>query len=233
MKKGIVLIALLFASLHMFAHALWIEAARTGKKGQEHQVKVFYGEYSEFAPEKVDKWFSDVKEFTLWLVTPDNKKIELKATAGEDHYTAAFTPATDGVYTLLVSHEPKDLGGKTKYQFNSSATVLVGAAAKQDNLDANSNPLKFAVQNNKVSKPVVVKGLFNNAPGAYEATVFSPKGWTKQIPAGADGTITFIPEWPGTYMIEISATSKETGEHNKNAFEKVWRCATALVQIDK
>ncbi len=29
------------------AHALWIETAVKGKKGQEQEVKIYYGEYEE------------------------------------------------------------------------------------------------------------------------------------------------------------------------------------------
>ncbi len=45
MKKTIfIMLGLLFSVSSIFAHALWIETAATGKVGQKQTVKVFYGE---------------------------------------------------------------------------------------------------------------------------------------------------------------------------------------------
>lgn len=213
-----------------YAHALWIETNAEGKKGVAQQVKIFYGEYSENAPEKIADWYSDVKDFKIWLVAPGKEKVILEVTPSEDHFTCSFTPEANGVYSLFISHEAKKLGGKTKYQFNASAVVNVGSA-NESIAARNENPLKFSYDHNAVDKPVTVKALFNEAPAEkFTTAVFSPKGWTIQI-NGKEGLAQFTPEWKGRYMIEISNRSEEKGEHHGAAYEAVWRAATRLVEV--
>lgn len=231
MKSLLFFAAALFCSQAIFAHALWIETSSTGQKGKAHEVRVYYGEYSEGKPDKVADWYSDMKEFSLWLVTADNQRIQLPVNAAEDHFTARFTPEKEGLYYLQISHEAKDLGRTTKYQFNTSAAVRVGKNVPEV-LSANHNPLKFSMNGNKVKQPVAVRGFFNNAPsGQMTVTVVSPKGWTKEIKGNSEGLAEFVPEWAGRYMIEISRTDEEKGDHHGKSFDHVWRCATYFLDV--
>lgn len=230
MKKLLFSLLFIAATTSSYAHALWIETNANGKKGQQQDVKIFYGEYAEFSPEKIKDWYSDVKDFTLWLVAPDGQKTKLNTSANEDHYTAAFTPDKDGVYTLQVSHSAKDLGGTTVYQFNTSAVVAVGKNEVAD-IKSNTNPLKFQVKTGKVNEPVNIQGFFNDATSEkLSVTVFSPKGWTKQI-EGKNGIAEFVPEWKGKYMIEVSRMDEGKGEHSGKEYTGIWRCATYLIDI--
>lgn len=231
MKSLALFVIGLFAGMSTFAHALWIETNPLGQKGKLHEIKVFYGEYAEGKPEKLEDWFSDMKEFTLWLVSADNQRIQLPVAAAEDHFTASFIPETEGQYCLQISHYAKDLGRTTKYQFNTSAIVTVGKAVTND-LAANHNPLKFSVKGGKLKQPVVLNGFFNDAAtGGMDFTIFSPGGWTKTVAGDATGSVQFVPEWKGKYMIEISRTDNEKGEHNGKQYERVWRCATYFLEV--
>jgi uncharacterized GH25 family protein len=228
MAKYLLALCLLFSSLGIFAHALWIETNPVGKKGQAQEVNIFYGEYSEGKPEKIEDWWSDVKEFSIWLIGPDNQKTQLTVSPVGDHFTTSFTPSGDGSYTLLISHDVKEIGEKTKYQFNTSANVRVGAITSSTTA---INPFSAKIQGSKLKKPVRISGVFNDQPAdKFTATIFSPSGWTKEI-SSENGVVEFIPEWSGKYMIEISKTDEEKGNHAGKAFDKVWRCATTLVNI--
>lgn len=224
------LLASLLLSAGAYAHALWIETSAAGKKGVSHQVKIFYGEYSENAPEKIADWYSDVKDFTIWLVVPGKEKTKLAVTPADNHFIGSFTPEADGIYALYISHDAKKLGGKTKYQFNSSATVSVGS--KPAGSAVNGAPLAFSYDQQAVNKPMTVKASLNDAPAQkFSTTVVSPSGWTKQV-AGKDGLATFTPEWKGKYMVEVSSTSEEKGDHQGAPYEAVWRCMTRLVEVN-
>lgn len=230
MKKIFFGIFLLTLSSNIFAHALWIETRAAGQKGQAQEAKIFYGEYAEFSPEKVKDWYSDVKDFSLWLVSPDNQKTKIDATAKDDHYTASFTPDKEGQYTLLISHDAKDLGHTTLYQFNTSAVVTVGKSAAT-NLEANSNPLKFSSKGNNLKQAITVQGFYKNAASEkLNVTVFSPNGWTKQL-EGKNGVVEFVPEWKGKYMIEVSRSDDDKGEHHGKEYTGIWRCATYLIEV--
>lgn len=237
MRSTILFLALLFSVSVASAHALWIETSASGKKGVPHDVKVFYGEYSEGKPEKIADWYSDVREFTLWLVSPDQSKIKLTTTAAGDHFTASFTPSREGVYTLLVSHAAKDLGVTTKYEFNASALVAVGQSKLGNDPKFNDNPITLYADPSahyKVNLPICLVSLLKSAPGAgLHVEVFSPSGWNRAASTDDQGTLSFTPLWSGRYMVEVSKTEKEEGEHHGARYEKVWRCATISFVVEK
>ena len=138
-----------FITTNLSAHALWIETGAAGKIGQQQTVKVYYGEYAANERENVSKWYSDVKEFTLWLVGPDQQRTQLKLTADSNSFTSSFTPDKNGLYALEVSHEAKELGGTTKYHFLASTNVTVG---KPTSAAATTNVLSLKLDNASPAK---------------------------------------------------------------------------------
>lgn len=226
----------LLNSTALFAHALWIQTAPVGKAGQKQTIRIIYAEPGE-TPEKIKEWYSDVKDFELWLTGPDNEKVKLSTTAGEDAYTADFTPAKDGVYTLSVGHTSKDLGGKTVYQFNASALVRVGKAPEGNNPKNNGNELSvFADQSQqyRINKPVRLQTFYKStASEKLYVSVASPSGWSKQVETDANGVAEFTPIWPGTYFIEASKNWKEEGQLHGKDYTGFWRAATLLVDVAK
>ena len=114
--KVLTLSLLLFLTSYtqILAHALWIETNTTGKIGQKQEVKIYFGEYAVDERDSVTKWYSNVKDFTIWIVAPDKQKVQLSTTAAVNYYQTSFTPDNEGVYTLMIAYEAKDLGGTTK-----------------------------------------------------------------------------------------------------------------------
>lgn len=225
----------LFFAGSLSAHALWIETNGSGKVGQAHEVKIFYGEYAENERDITSKWYSDVKELTLWLVGPDQQKIKLATTLGDDVATASFTPEKDGQYTLLVSHPAKDLAGTTKYHFLSSTTVAVGKTASDIDAAAISNELKVfpaAGVKYKAKAPVKLKAIHNGSAKA-EATVnvFSPAGWSVILKTDKDGLVEFTPLWPGRYVVEVSDFQKKKGAVDGQEYESLWQGATHSFEV--
>lgn len=236
-KKQLFIAAfLLCCSAQLFAHALWIQTAPKGKAGQKQAVKIIYAESGD-KPEKLGEWYSDVKDFELWLTAPDQKRTKLATVAADDHFTAEFTPDQQGVYTLSVGHTSKDLGGTTVYQFNASALVTVGKADTGNNPGANTNELNVFAdpgKTNKVNSPLNLRSLFkNNGNEKLYITVASPSGWSKQISTDEKGLAEFVPLWPGTYYIEASKSWKEAGNLNGKEYKAFWRSATLLVEVGK
>lgn len=217
----------------VFAHALWIETAATGQIGKEQTVKVYYGEFVEAERDSVAKWYSDVKGLELWLVGPDQKKTLLKTTAGINYYEAKFTPGTTGAYTLAISHQAKDLGGSTKYHFLASADVTVGKAAGKNPAAVNNLQLqKHVVSANQVNKQVQLKAYLNNTDAAgKKVSVFSPNGWAKELTTDKTGMVSFVPPFPGRYVIEISDMDKTAGEHYGKPYQETWKGATYSFEV--
>lgn len=216
------------------AHALWIETASTGKIGQKQQVAVYYGEYADNERDSVSHWYSDVKEVKIWLVGPDNKKVQLTTTAEAARLVADFTPSANGIYTVLADHPVKDVARTTLYQFVSSATVNVGAAVNPT-VTPNTNSLSLTARGTyKVDKPVTVDALFKNKANTdISYSVVTPAGWSKSFKSDANGNLTFTPTAAGVYYVEAFYTEKISGEQNGKAYESIWRGATYMITVTK
>ncbi|HYH55728.1 MAG TPA: DUF4198 domain-containing protein [Anseongella sp.] len=213
---------LVAAGTQVFAHALWIETSAQGKSGKEHALKVFYGEPGAGSPDKIADWWSDVGSFSLWLIKPDGSREQLEVSPEGDHFSAVFTPETEGVYLLSVAHAVKEIADGTQYEFNASARVSVGKAAPGSGNPESANVLDLcydlAVQP-KVNRSVRISGLYQQQPAAEGyITVFSPAGWSKQLKADASGSVTFVPEWPGSYIIETGKGEKVSGQPHENLY---------------
>ncbi len=235
LKSSLLTFLLLTIASKTFAHALWIETAASGKAGQKQQIAVYYGEYAEDERDSVAHWFSDVKEVKIWLVSPDNKKIQLSTTAEATRLTAEFTPATNGTYTILADHPVKEIPRTTLYQFVASATVTVGNVITTNSASQNTNSLSLtAPATYKVNQSVTVHALFKNmASPDMKFSVVSPTGWSKSFKADANGNLTFTPIWPGIYYVEAFYTEKITGEQNGKAYDAIWRGATYIITVQK
>lgn len=235
--KSIVL-ALLFTlgSSQLFAHALWIETATSGKSGKEQQVKIFYGEYVSNEREECAKWYSDVKDFSLWLTAPGKEKVKLNTVPGTNFYSASFTPEADGLYVLTVSHEAKALGGTTKYEFLSTAIVAVGkpATVNYASIPGTLQVHTTEAKTYKLNAPVQFKAVQNGkALANTTVSVFSPEGWGKEITTDANGLVTFNPIWPGRYVLEVAARDKVAGTHHGKEYTASWQGATSSFEVAK
>lgn len=223
---------LMFSVNQLFAHALYIKTVANGKKGTAQEVKIFYGEPGENNPEKLADWWSDTKEFSLWLINPQGEKEQLKVTPKEDHFVTSFTPAADGVYTLSISHTVKQIAGKKQYQFNAAALVSVGKANTGNTALANKAELGVfvdALAALKKGKEISLSSHFKAQPAAdVYVSVFSPTGWMKQVKTGADGKTVFVPEWTGSYILEAGHNEKVSGAE----FESIERIATLNIAVN-
>jgi hypothetical protein len=235
-KNTILSALLLFVTLGWsHAHALYIDTETHGKAGKEQEVKIYYSEFADGKVEKIADWYSDVKDFQLWLVHPDGKKTTLATTAHEDHFTAHFTPESKGTYRLEISHTAEDPGESTAYQFNTFAHVYVGKKIAELPLTANGPELylleKPLAKKNAQTKTFVT--YFKGQPTAgVTATLFLPSGETKEVVSNENGLVEVELPRKGTYFIEATTYhEEEAGRTKKAPYESVWRCATQKIEV--
>lgn len=235
-KLTLIAAMITLGTAQLMAHALWIKTVSKGKSGRKQEITIIYSEPND-KPEKLSEWYSNVKEFELWLTAPDKKKTKLATVAADDHFTSEFTPDQEGVYTLSVGHTSKDVDGETVYQFNASALVTVGKALAGNDPAVNGNELSVyadPAKSYKVNSPLNLKSLFkSNSNEKLYVNISSPSGWSKQISTDEKGLAEFVPVWPGTYYIEASKSWKEPGQTSGKDYKSIWRCATVLVDVAK
>ncbi|WP_264536805.1 DUF4198 domain-containing protein [Flavobacterium sp. N1736] len=235
LKKITLFLFMLVATPQLFAHALWIETKATGTKGKTQEISVYFGEFSDNDITKADKWFSDLKDFSLVVISPSKKEIKLTATALENKYQAFFTPDEDGVYTVVMHHTVKDVYGTMKLDYNSSATVTVGNAAKGNEATANTNIISVFSKDVAAAKQktkINVNALYEGAAAKEQKIkVIAPNGWEKELWSNDKGEVSFTPIWAGNYMVEFAYTEKSVGEHNGKKYDEIWKMATYLITV--
>ncbi|WP_163397710.1 DUF4198 domain-containing protein [Flavobacterium fluviatile] len=235
LKKIAFILLMLVAAPSLFAHALWIETKATGTKGKAQEVNVYFGEFSENDITKADKWFSDLKDFTLVLVSPSKKETKLTTKALENKYQAFFTPDEDGVYTIVMHHTVKDVYGTMKLDYNSSANVVVGNKNTGNNIANNSNKIAVFSENADIAK----KNTKINGVASYDGNiakeakikVIAPNGWEKELWTNDKGEFSFTPIWSGNYMVEYAHTEKSGGDHNGKKYDEIWKMATYQIAV--
>lgn len=126
MKKITLSIALMLCAFLASAHAVWIETALKGTKNKSQDVRVYLGEYAENQRDSVTHWFSNLKDVKLYVTVPDGKREEIAIKENGNHLAGNFIPATDGNYTLSISHTVETIYGETKIEYYATATVIVG-----------------------------------------------------------------------------------------------------------
>lgn len=234
MKKISLFIVLFVLSIgSTFAHALWIETASTGKKGQAQEVKIFFGEYEGNETDSVAKWFSNLKDFNLVLTAPNGTRQVLKASPEVLFYKATFTPDQDGTYTLSIVHEVKTIYEHAKIEYYAFAHVAVGTAPRI-NKTYPANAL-FTIQPaqavNKVGTSVAHQVIYNKTPfAAQKLAIIDPKRKKQESLTSTDGQFDFKPLQKGNYFLEAFKEDATPGELDGNKYEKVWHVLTYFTQ---
>ncbi|MBE8723674.1 DUF4198 domain-containing protein [Flavobacterium hungaricum] len=233
--KIIAFFFLMLVSAPIFAHALWIETKATGIKGKAQEISIYFGEFSDNDITKADKWFSDLKNFSLIVVSPSKKETKLSTKALDNKYQAFFTPTEDGVYTIVMQHTVGDVYGTMKLDYNSSATVVVGNKNAGNTIAANSNKIAVFSENaDTAKKDAKVTGVASyDGAIAKEAKikVIAPNGWEKELWTNDKGEFSFTPIWSGNYMVEYAHTDKASGEHNGKKYDEIWKMATYQIVV--
>lgn len=211
------------------AHALFIKTEAEATQGKSHEVTIFYAEPADGKKEQLEDWWSNTKEFSLWLIQPDGNKKQLKVTPNDNHFTAAFTPSKNGTYHLAIYHDVMEIFDATQYQFNASATVNVGAEFSKETPTADGLSITSASAKNKTNSDLSLTVLDKGEPVAEApVTFFASNGWSKTILSDANGIIRFSPLWEGNYLIE---TYKVDQVKNEADFTKKHRIVTTILEV--
>ncbi|MCX2495574.1 DUF4198 domain-containing protein [Pedobacter sp. PF22-3] len=235
MKTKISLLALFlaFSISNVFAHALWIETASTGKKGQPQEVKVFFGEYENNEPDSAAKWFSNLKEFKLVLTAPDGHTKVLTASPDILFYKASFTPDQAGTYKISIVHEVAAVYEKAKIEYYAFADVAVGTSKINTNFPAGAaltiRPDKHVL---KLGESAVHEVIYNKMPFANQKlTVVGPDKKGQPTETDAQGKFTFKPTAKGNYFLEAFTEDKTPGKLNGKDYEKTWHLVTYTTEV--
>lgn len=242
MKKHILLLVLFLATGNAFAHYMWVETNPTGKQGQKQEVKVYFGEYTYGLEEEVGgEAFAKMKDFEVWVVSPDGQKAKLEVKPGKKFYSGWFTPKANGIYTVALNNNKIDVIDYTQYNFgifkthyHSTAKVAVGttlantAAVNQDGLSI----VEVAKTGKGKNEETVLQVMYKGQPSKEtEITVFVADQWSKKMMTDANGQIKFALPWNTKYVIEATKKEEVPGKYNGKDYQFVWHCATYSMPV--
>ncbi|MBW8682876.1 DUF4198 domain-containing protein [Chitinophaga rhizophila] len=234
MKKITLSVALLLCAFFASAHAVWIETALKGTKNKAQEVKVYLGEYAENQTDSVAHWFSNLKDIKLYAVTPTGSREEVTLKDNGTCLSGSFTPATEGTYTLAISHTVETVYGETKIEYYATATVVVGKESTSQLSSGTAFSIVPGAEEPKNLATVPLTLFRNKQPLAEgKIEVISPDGWIKELKSNQRGEASFSPVQPGQYLLEASATEKVSGTHKDQPFKSVAHIVTHAVNVKK
>ncbi|NII85918.1 DUF4198 domain-containing protein [Pedobacter sp. SG908] len=238
-KISLLFFFLVFSISSVFAHALWIETASTGKKGQAQEVKVFFGEYESNEPDSAAKWFSNLKDFKLILTAPNGTTKVLTSTPDINFFKANFTPDEGGFYRLSIVHEVAAIYEHAKIEYYTYANVFVTDGEVIGDGPKYSPPfpsnalftvhLDSAPEFGKLASPEFVfhKSAFAN----QSVSIIDPGRKKQELKTDESGKCNFKAEKNGRYFIEAFKEDKTPGKLNGKNYDKVWHLVTYTTEV--
>lgn len=233
----------LLFSMNSFAHFLWIETNSYGKINQKQEVKVFFGEYSYGAIDKVgEEGFEKVKNFTLWAISPNGDKIKLAISPEATFYKTTFTPKVNGTYTIVLNNNEIDVIDYTQYDFgifkthyHATAKVEVGAAYNET---ASTNPEGISIvdlskKNWKINDEVVLKVLYKNKPFKdNEVVIFLKNQFNQKLKTDENGLVKFTLPFATKYIVEATTKEEVPGTYNGKEYQFIFHSATYPIILE-
>lgn len=228
-QKGMFILMLFLAIFSVNAHNIWIESNPKAKLQKAHEIKVFFGESYDITP--TEKWFSDLKEFKIWVVSPSGKSQELtQKVQNPKHYSLYFTPSEKGVYQIHLKHLVRDVFRKMKITYLSGALVSTDGHSEQTigekplQVQLSSEPLKLKKERKMIlmANGEVKKG--------EKLVVEAPNTWRKTLYSNVRGEVNFTPLWKGIYHLSYHLSQKEEGTHHGQPYEVDYKIVTFTLQ---
>ncbi|MDO4224365.1 MAG: hypothetical protein Q4C75_00535 [Bergeyella zoohelcum] len=214
------------------AHTVWLETKSTASQNQKHEVKVFFGELD--SPTPTAKWFSDIKDIKIKVVSPSGKEFILDKTQQEKYYSGIFNTDEKGVYTISVNHLVKDTHRKMKITYQSVAFVNVGSKGASSEKIFGAEPVQIGM-NTLVPQVKETKALKlykqGKAVAKEKSVIKADNGWEMTLRTNENGDATFNPLWKGKYLVEYPFSEKVNGTHNGQEYDTDYKMITYLVDV--
>ncbi|WP_074407460.1 MULTISPECIES: DUF4198 domain-containing protein [Aquimarina] len=233
---GLVII-LLLCTTKTFAHFFWIETNPNGAINQEHEIRIYFGEFASGVIEKTDgEVFQNAQHFTLWVVDQQGNKIKLETKAKSAYHVANFIPKSEGTYSIVLDNKKYKVLDYTQYdygifrpQYHSVAKVEVGKNTTHKTVAINPESIAI-VDLSTTSKQAKLQILFKDKPLAEaEVTLFIKDDWSKKVKTDKNGMITFSLPFETRYVIEATHEDKKPGTYDSVAYQFTWHCAVYTI----
>lgn len=236
------------------AHFIWIETEPAGQPGRSQAVLVYFGEPHEFLREEAGGRLDHHDGLRAWVTDPHGEKLELTLKKEQNRFVGAFTPKAVGRHNVVVTsleHPVMDLREYDRpvvkplfYARVQSMAFEAGRTSEREReitqfgdfdivpVTRSLDPVRGSIVP-RVGNEVVVRVVFRGRPLAKRrVNAFGPNGWIKELqPTDSWGVTSFVPLWPGRYVLVVSNDEKTPGRFGDRAYEVVEHRATLSVLV--
>jgi uncharacterized GH25 family protein len=235
------------------AHFIWIETEPVAQPGTSHEINLYFGEPHEFLREEAGGLLDRHDALQAWVVDPAGEKRPLMLRKERNHFHTSFTPTRPGRHQIVASNENYPLrdvdGGATRAVFFARAQVLAfetGRISSRDReitevlpydivpVTRHLDPVAGTITARR-GQEVAVRLLANGQPVRQRRLqVHAPNGWIKEVsPTDAWGVTSFVPLWPGRYVVTLERDEPSGGELNGKKYLTISRRVSLVVIVEK
>lgn len=258
-KWGLVWVGLLIALLRPLAveaHFIWIETDPKGAPGKDQNIQVYFGEPHEFLREEAGGRLDRHDELQAWTVGPKSEPTEIALKKELNRFSGVVTPQRVGRYNVIaksLNHEVMDLTkydrgivkplffARTQFLSFESGRVSEREEEPKEYLDLDILPVTRALDPQKgsivpkVGSEVAVRVIFQGeALVKRRVYAFGPNGWIKEMQATDSwGVTTFVPLWPGRYVLQVMHNERAPGEFEGKPYEILNYRATLSILVNE
>jgi len=234
------------------AHFIWIEANPKSKPGANHRVEIYFGEPHEFLREEAGGRLDQHDGIEAWAVAAKGETVKFGLKKETNLFSGSTTPLKVGRYNLVaksLGHEVQNLDQRTSRPLFFARTQFLsfekGRVSERENeikdfLDLDIIPATRSLDLltgsivPQVGNEFAVRVMFKGKPlGGRRVNAFAPNGWIKELPSTDSwGLTSFVPLWPGRYVLQVSQDEKSAGEFKGKKFDSLDYRATFAIQVD-
>ena len=224
------------------AHFIWIETDPKAAPGSAHGISIYFGEPHESLREEAGGLLDRHDALRAWIVDPAGERIALTLRKERNRFHGSFTPTRVGRHNVIALSDAHPVLDLTAYErppmrpvFYARTQFLVFAKGRlserepaiKELLDYDvvpvtrgPEPLSGSVAT-RAGHEVVIRLLSKGQPVVRRRLqVFGPNGWIKELqPTDAWGVASFVPLWPGRYVVALERDDKMPGELDGKRYE--------------
>src|SRR3990172_134604 len=236
------------------AHFIWIETNPKGEAGANHVVEIYFGEPHEFLREEAGGRLDQHDGIEAWALGPKKERTKIDLRKAINLFGGSVIPRNVGRYNLIaksMGHEVQDLTpgrgasrplffARTQFLSFEEKRVSEREEEIKEHLDLDIIPVSKSLDSlsgSIIPKPgdeFVVRVIFKGKPLASQrVNAFGPNGWIKELPSTDSwGVTSFVPLWPGRYVLQISQDETAPAEFKGKRYETLNYRATFTMLVN-
>jgi uncharacterized GH25 family protein len=200
----------------VLGHEMWLLPAEDIKVGEETEVRVYWGHFSE-APDPASSYYRQLLSGRLVMIAPDGIETELSLQDAGEYYTARYTPGQAGDHWAVFSHDRGVLDWTHGEPQGRQAITVYAKALLDVHGDNETVAFSRLAGHNLEILPLVDGGhlhtgepymaqlmYFGSPLSGVNVLIYGPDDRSLETATGPGGTFSFVPDKEGDWLLKVS-----------------------------